>query len=40
MDRTEPVIYRLEEALQVYGPAVAARVVLTFNGKFLPYRVW
>jgi cyanate lyase len=69
VDRTEPAIYRLEEAVQVYGPAVAAlmaeefgdgimsaidfeldfarvadpkgdRVVLTFNGKFLPYRVW
>ncbi|MDQ2728573.1 MAG: cyanase [Actinomycetota bacterium] len=69
LDRTQPAIYRLEEAVQVYGSAVAAlmaeefgdgimsaidfeldfarvadpkgdRVVLTFNGKFLPYRVW
>lgn len=69
VDRTEPVVYRLEEAIQVYGSAVAElvrerfgdgimsaidfeldmerradpkgdRVVLTFSGKFLPYRVW
>lgn len=70
VDRTEPVVYRLEEAIQVYGSAIAAliaeefgdgimsaidfelgfakgvsdprgdRVVLTFNGKFLPYKVW
>lgn len=69
VDRTEPVVYRLEEAVQVYGSAVTElirerfgdgimsaidfelemerradpkgdRVVLTFNGKFLPYRVW
>ena len=70
VDRTEPVVYRLDEAIQVYGSAVAAliaeefgdgimsaidfelgfakgisdpkgdRVVLTFNGKFLPYKVW
>jgi cyanate lyase len=69
LDRTEPVVYRLEEAIQVYGSAITElireefgdgimsaidfeldmqrrpdpkgdRVVLTFNGKFLPYRVW
>ncbi len=69
LDRSQPAVYRLEEAVQVYGAAVAAlmaeefgdgimsaidfeldfarvanpkgdRVVLTFNGKFLPYRVW
>ncbi len=69
LDRTQPAVYRLEEAVQVYGAAIVAlmaeefgdgimsaidfeldftrvpdpkgdRVVLTFNGKFLPYRVW
>jgi cyanate lyase len=69
VDTSEPVIYRLQEAIQVYGPALKAliaeefgdgimsaidfeltmarkpdpkgdRVVLTFDGKFLPYRVW
>jgi cyanate lyase len=69
VDRTEPVVYRLEEVVQVYGPALSRliaeefgdgimsaidfelgferladpkgdRVVLTLNGKFLPYRVW
>jgi cyanate lyase len=69
VDRTEPVVYRLEEMVQVYGSALAEliaeefgdgimsaidfeldfaraadpkgdRVVLTLNGKFLPYRVW
>lgn len=69
LDRTQPAVYRLEEAVQVYGASVVAlmaeefgdgimsaidfeldfarvpdpkgdRVVLTFNGKFLPYRVW
>ena len=69
VDPTEPVVYRLEEAVQVYGTAISElireefgdgimsaidfeldmvrredpkgdRVVLTFNGKFLPYRVW
>jgi cyanate lyase len=69
VDTSEPVIYRLQEAIQVYGPALKAliaeefgdgimsaidfeltmtrkpdpkgdRVVLTFDGKFLAYRVW
>lgn len=69
VDRTEPVVYRLEEVVQVYGSAISEliaeefgdgimsaidfeleferradpkgdRVVLTLNGKFLPYRVW
>jgi cyanate lyase len=69
VDRTEPVVYRLDEAIQVYGAAVAElirerfgdgimsaidfeihmdrredpkgdRVVLTLDGKFLPYRVF
>jgi cyanate lyase len=69
VDRTEPVAYRLEEVVQVYGSALSEliaeefgdgimsaidfeldfsrtadpkgdRVVLTLNGKFLPYRVW
>jgi len=69
VDRTEPVVYRLEEMVQVYGAALSElireefgdgimsaidfeldfervadpkgdRVVLTLNGKFLPYRVW
>jgi cyanate lyase len=66
---TEPLAYRLYEAIQVYGHPLKAvinekfgdgivsaidfelhverkedpkgdRVVLTFNGKFLPYRKW
>jgi cyanate lyase len=69
MDPTEPVTYRLQEALQVYGTSLhelireefgdgimsaidftldfervedpkGDRVKLTFNGKFLPYKVW
>jgi cyanate lyase len=69
MDPTEPVTYRLQEALQVYGTSIhelireefgdgimsaidftldlervedpkGDRVKLTFNGKFLPYKVW
>ncbi|MHC1559795.1 cyanase [Actinomycetospora sp. C-140] len=69
MDPTEPVTYRLQEALQVYGTSLhelireefgdgimsaidftldfervedpkGDRVRLTFNGKFLPYKVW
>ena len=69
MDPTEPVTYRLQEALQVYGTALhelireeygdgimsaidftldfervedpkGDRVKLTWNGKFLPYKVW
>jgi cyanate lyase len=69
MDPTEPVTYRLQEALQVYGTSLhelireefgdgimsaidftldlervedpkCDRVKLTFNGKFLPYKVW
>ena len=69
LDPTEPVTYRLQEALQVYGTSVhelireefgdgimsaidfsldfervedpkGDRVKLTFNGKFLPYKVW
>jgi cyanate lyase len=69
VDRSEPVVYRLEEMVQVYGAALSElireefgdgimsaidfevgfkrvadpkgdRVVLTLNGKFLPYRVW
>jgi cyanate lyase len=69
VDRSEPVVYRLEEMVQVYGAALCElireefgdgimsaidfelgfervadpkgdRVVLTLNGKFLPYRVW
>ncbi|MCD2197534.1 cyanase [Actinomycetospora endophytica] len=68
-DPTEPVTYRFQEALQVYGTALhelvreefgdgimsaidfelefervpdpkGDRVKLTWNGKFLPYRVW
>ncbi|MDD7965152.1 cyanase [Actinomycetospora lemnae] len=68
-DPTEPVTYRLQEALQVYGTSIhelireefgdgimsaidftldlervedpkGDRVKLTFNGKFLPYKVW
>jgi cyanate lyase len=66
---SEPLAYRLYEAIQVYGPSIKAvvnemfgdgivsaidfelrvdrkedpkgdRVVLTFDGKFLPYRRW
>ncbi len=69
LDPTEPVTYRLNEALQVYGTTIhelireefgdgimsaidftldfervadpkGDRVKLTFNGKFLPYKVW
>ena len=69
MDPTEPVTYRLQEALQVYGTALhelireeygdgimsaidftldvqrqedpkGDRVVVTMNGKFLPYKKW
>ena len=69
LDPTEPVTYRLQEALQVYGTSIhelvreefgdgimsaidftldfervedpkGDRVKLTFNGKFLPYKVW
>ncbi|GAA4741977.1 cyanase [Actinomycetospora chibensis] len=69
LDPTEPVTYRLQEALQVYGTSLhelireefgdgimsaidftldfervedpkGDRVKLTFNGKFLPYKVW
>jgi cyanate lyase len=69
LDPTEPVTYRLTEALQVYGTSIhelireefgdgimsaidftldfervedpkGDRVKLTFNGKFLPYKVW
>lgn len=69
LDPTEPVAYRLQEALQVYGRSISEliaeefgdgimsaidfelsfarrsdpkgdRVVLTLDGKFLPYRVW
>ena len=69
IDPTEPVTYRLHEALQVYGTSLhelireefgdgimsaidftldfervedpkGDRVKLTFNGKFLPYKVW
>ena len=69
IDPTEPVTYRLNEALQVYGTSLhelireefgdgimsaidftldfervedpkGDRVKLTFNGKFLPYKVW
>jgi cyanate lyase len=69
VDTSEPVVYRLQEIVQVYGRAIAEliaesfgdgimsaidfelafdkvadpkgdRVVLTLNGKFLPYRVW
>ncbi|TQS43291.1 cyanase [Cryptosporangium phraense] len=69
VDTSEPVVYRLQEMVQVYGPALQRliaeefgdgimsaidfeleferkqdpkgdRVVLTLNGKFLPYRVW
>jgi len=69
IDPTEPVTYRLHEALQVYGSSLhelireefgdgimsaidftldfervedpkGDRVKLTFNGKFLPYKVW
>ena len=69
LDPTEPVTYRLQEALQVYGSSLhelireefgdgimsaidftldfervedpkGDRVKLTFNGKFLPYKVW
>jgi cyanate lyase len=69
VDTTEPLAYRLQEMVQVYGAAVTAlvgeefgdgimsaidfemdfarvadpkgdRVVVTLNGKFLPYRVW
>jgi cyanate lyase len=69
LDPTEPVTYRLTEALQVYGTSLhelireefgdgimsaidftldfervedpkGDRVKLTFNGKFLPYKVW
>ncbi len=69
VDTSEPVVYRLQEVIQVYGSAIAEliaesfgdgimsaidfelsftrvpdpkgdRVMLTLNGKFLPYRVW
>ena len=69
LDPTEPVTYRLQEALQVYGTTLhelireefgdgimsaidftldfervedpkGDRVKLTWNGKFLPYKVW
>ena len=69
VDTSEPIVYRLQEAIQVYGGAISElvreefgdgimsaidfeltvarvpdpkgdRVKLTFNGKFLPYRVW
>jgi cyanate lyase len=69
VDTSEPVVYRLQEIVQVYGRTIAEliaesfgdgimsaidfelafdkvadpkgdRVVLTLNGKFLPYRVW
>ena len=69
LDPTEPVTYRLQDALQVYGTSIhelvreefgdgimsaidftldfervedpkGDRVKLTFNGKFLPYKVW
>ena len=69
VDRTEPLVYRLHEIVQVYGQTISElvaenfgdgimsaidfeldfarvpdpkgdRVVLTLNGKFLPYRVW
>ncbi len=65
----DPLIYRLYEIMQVYGPAIkdaiheqfgdgimsaidfeidirkqpdpkGDRVIVTFNGKFLPYRKW
>ena len=68
-DPTQPVTYRFQEALQVYGSALhelvreefgdgimsaidfslefervedpnGDRVKLTWNGKFLPYKVW
>ena len=69
LDPTEPVTYRMQEALQVYGSTLhelireefgdgimsaidftldfervedpkGDRVKLTWNGKFLPYKVW
>jgi cyanate lyase len=69
VDTSEPVVYRLQEMVQVYGSAISEliaeqfgdgimsaidfeleferradpkgdRVVLTLNGKFLPYRVF
>lgn len=69
VDTSEPIVYRLQEAIQVYGTAISElireefgdgimsaidfelalervpdpkgdRVKLTWNGKFLPYRVW
>ncbi|WP_300008989.1 cyanase [Pseudonocardia sp.] len=69
VDTSEPVVYRLQEMVQVYGHTISElvreefgdgivsaidfemdlrrvadprgdRVVITFNGKFLPYRSW
>jgi cyanate lyase len=69
VDRTDPLIARLDEMVQVYGPTVRElvleefgdgiisaidfemsmkrradpkgdRVVITLDGKFLPYRTW
>ena len=69
VDHSDPVIARLDEVVQVYGPTIRElileefgdgimsaidfeltferredprgdRVVLTLDGKFLPYRVW
>jgi cyanate lyase len=69
VDRSDPLIARLDEIVQVYGPTIRElvleefgdgiisaidfemtmarqadekgdRVVLTLNGKFLPYRTW
>ncbi|KAF8135194.1 hypothetical protein EV363DRAFT_1396630 [Boletus edulis] len=43
---TDPVIYRLFEGVLVYGHAIKKpdpkgdRVILTFDGKFLPYAKW
>jgi cyanate lyase len=69
VDTSDPLVYRLQEMVQVYGATIAElvheefgdgivsaidfelgiqrvadpkgdRVVITLNGKFLPYRVW
>lgn len=69
VDTSEPIVYRLQEMVQVYGRTIAElvreefgdgivsaidfeldlarvadpkgdRVVITLNGKFLPYRSW
>ena len=69
VDTTDPLVYRLQEMVQVYGTTISElvreefgdgivsaidfeldlqrvadpkgdRVVITLNGKFLPYRTW